>query len=281
MLDYRQMKSLGTRRLHHLLLDPQQVSDDGERRRLHGEQVVVVHVRAAAPHELGQAEQVLQVVARLAAAHRDLGADLLRAGRAQVEGVVGRGDVEHRLHRRLALVVGVEVHHLGGVAAAHRLAHVQVLEGLLHLSARHLEGHAPGARLQGKEEEEKFNGRSVACTASPKPEDVGLSTYVIILDKRHHSSGLWKEGRNGLSHGPRPTLEASSAQATQTHQASYQLVVAAVEVVSVPKTPLVAVHVADHAPPVLEVGLPYQGAVAEDPQAGLPRHDVLRLHSDR
>lgn len=190
------------------------MSDDGERRRLHGEQVVVVHVRAAAPHELGQAEQVLQVVARLAAAHRDLGTDLLRAGRAQVEGVVGRGDVEHRLHRRLALVVGVEVHHLGGVAAAHRLTHVQVLEGLLHLSARHLEGHAPGARLQGREEEEeKFNGGSAACTASPKPEDVGLSTYVIILDKRHHSSGLWvggwKEGRNGLSHGPRPTQQAS------------------------------------------------------------------------
>lgn len=178
------------------------MSDDGERRRLHGEQVVVVHVRAAAPHELGQAEQVLQVVARLAAAHRDLGADLLRAGRAQVEGVVGRGDVEHRLHRRLALVVGVEVHHLGGVATAHRLTHVQVLEGLLHLSARHLEGHTPGARLQGKEEEEeKFNGGSAACTASPKPEDGGLSTYVIILDKRHHSSGLCvgggKKGETG------------------------------------------------------------------------------------
>lgn len=157
MLDYRaQTDEKPRRRLRHRLLDPQQVSHDGQRRRLHGKQVVVVDVRAAAPHELGQAEQVLEVVARLAAAHGDLGADLLGAGRAQVERVVCRGDVEQRLHRRLALVVGVELHHLGGVAAAHRLAHVQVLERLLHLGASHLEGHAPGARLQGGETS-KFN----------------------------------------------------------------------------------------------------------------------------
>lgn len=136
---------------------PQQVSHDGQRRRLHGKQVVVVYVWAAAPHELGQAEQVLQVVARLAMAHGDLGADLLRTGRSQVEGVVGCGDVEQRLHRWLALVISMELHHLGGVAAAHRLTHVQVLEGLLHLRARHLEGHAPGARLQGKN---TFNGEA-------------------------------------------------------------------------------------------------------------------------
>lgn len=143
------MKSLSVV-LNHLV-GTQQVSHDSQRRCLHCKQVVVVDLRAAAPHELGQTEQVLQVVARLATAHSDLGADLLGAGRAQVERVVCRGDVKQRLHRWLALVVAsVEVHHPCGVAPAHRLTHVQVLEWLLHLSAGHLEGHTPGARLQGK-----------------------------------------------------------------------------------------------------------------------------------
>jgi len=61
--------------------------------------------------------------------------------------------------------------------------------------------------------------------------------------------------------------------------AAHQLVVPAVEVVSVPEASLVASDGADVAPPVLEVRLPHQRPVAEDPQAaGLPGDDVLRLH---
>lgn len=114
---------------------------------LNREEVMVFHVRAAAPHEFSQPEQILQVVARLPAAHGDLGANLIRAGRPQVEGVVGGSDVEQRLNRWLALPVGEEIHHFGAVAAADRLAHIEVLEGLLNLRTRHLERHTPCARL--------------------------------------------------------------------------------------------------------------------------------------
>jgi len=62
---------------------------------------------------------------------------------------------------------------------------------------------------------------------------------------------------------------------------SYQLVISTVEVISVPEAPLVALNVADLAPLELEVGLPHQRAVAEDPEAGLAGHDVLRLHVGR
>lgn len=67
-------------------------------------------------------------------------------------------------------------------------------------------------------------------------------------------------------------------QSKQTHSESYQLVVSAVEVVSVPEASLVALNVTDFAPLVLEVRLPHQRAVPEDPQAALPGHYVLRLH---
>lgn len=53
------------------------------------------------------------------------------------------------------------------------------------------------------------------------------------------------------------------------------------EVVSMPETPLVAFNVTDLAPLVLEVRLPYQRPVPEDPQAALPCDDVLRFHVDR
>ncbi len=53
------------------------------------------------------------------------------------------------------------------------------------------------------------------------------------------------------------------------------------EVVSVPETSLVALNVTDLAPLVLEVRLPHQRPVPEDPQAGLPGDDILRLHFDR
>lgn len=53
------------------------------------------------------------------------------------------------------------------------------------------------------------------------------------------------------------------------------------EVVSVPEASLVAFNVANQAPLELEVRLPHQRAVPKDPQAALPRDDVLRLHCDR
>jgi len=139
------------------LLGHQQVAHDRQRRRLDGEQVGVVYEGAALPHELGQPQEVLQVVARLAAAQGDLGANLLGAGWPQVQGVVLGGDVHQRRHGGPVLLAAAalreEVHGPGDVAAAHRLTHVQVLEGLLHLGAGHLEGHAPSARLQRQEEE--------------------------------------------------------------------------------------------------------------------------------
>lgn len=55
-------------------------------------------------------------------------------------------------------------------------------------------------------------------------------------------------------------------------------VVPTVEVISMPEPPLVALDVAHSAPLVLEVRLPHQRTVPEDPQAALPVHDVLRLH---
>lgn len=71
------------------------------------------------------------------------------------------------------------------------------------------------------------------------------------------------------------------SQSEFKHWKAYQLVVPAMEVVSVPETSLVAFNVADPASLELEVGLPHQWAVPEDPQAALPRQDVLRLHSDQ
>lgn len=111
---------------------------------------MVFHLRAAAPHELSQPEEILEVVARLPTAHGDLGADLIGAGRPQVERVGGSGDVEQRLNGWLALLLSVEIHHFGDVAATDRLAYVEVLEGLLNLRARHLEPHTPSGRLWEK-----------------------------------------------------------------------------------------------------------------------------------
>lgn len=50
------------------------------------------------------------------------------------------------------------------------------------------------------------------------------------------------------------------------------------EVISVPETPLVAFNVANLACFVLEIWLPHQRAVPEDPHGALPSDDVLRLH---
>ncbi|KAK0137599.1 hypothetical protein N1851_026193 [Merluccius polli] len=130
-------------------------NNQGQGGRLHGEEMLVVHVGAAALHELGQAEQVLDVEARGAPAGDDLRGDLAGRGGAQVDGVVRGGDV-HQGHQGVVprlLVPGGELHQLQDVTAAHRLPHVQVLQALLHLRVGHLVGHAPGAGL-GREEEE-------------------------------------------------------------------------------------------------------------------------------
>lgn len=123
---------------------------------LDGKQVVVFHVWAAAPHELCQAEQVLQVVARLPPAHCNLGTDLLWAGWSQVEWIVCGGDVHQRRNRRPGLLVWKEIHHLGDVATANRLTDIEVLEGLFHLGGRHLKRHAPRAGLRGNEVKKLF-----------------------------------------------------------------------------------------------------------------------------
>lgn len=50
------------------------------------------------------------------------------------------------------------------------------------------------------------------------------------------------------------------------------------EVVSVPEASLVALNVTNLAPLIFEVRLPHQRPVPENPQAGLPGDDILRLH---
>ena len=91
---------------------------------LDGEQMVVLHFGAVQPHEFGEPQQVLDVVAGLAAAHEDLGGDLLVAGRSQVERVVSSGNVDQREQRRLFVPVWDEFHSLGDVAPQHRLPHI-------------------------------------------------------------------------------------------------------------------------------------------------------------
>ena len=71
---------------------------------------------------------------------------------------------------------------------------------------------------------------------------------------------------------------SSCVSVSQTKSISYQVVIPAVEVVTVPETSLVASNVAHLAPLVLEVRLPHQRPVPEDPQAGLRGDDILRLH---
>lgn len=50
------------------------------------------------------------------------------------------------------------------------------------------------------------------------------------------------------------------------------------KVIPVPEASLVPLNITDFAPLVLEVWLPDQRAVAEDPQAGFSSDDVLRFH---
>lgn len=110
----------------------------------------VVDPGAALPHELGQTEQVLDVVARFSLAHQDLSSDLFYTRRTQVGRVVFCSDVNQSLDRGLALITRDELDHPGAVASSYGFTYVQVGEGLLDLGAGHLEGYAPGAGLQRK-----------------------------------------------------------------------------------------------------------------------------------
>lgn len=72
------------------------------------------------------------------------------------------------------------------------------------------------------------------------------STYIILLDERHHSSG--------------------------------HLIISTMKIVPMPEASLVPINIADLAPLVLEVWFPNQRAVPKDPQTGFSSDDVLRFH---
>lgn len=122
--------------------------------RLDGEEMLVLRIGTAAPHELRQADQVFRVVSRVAPAGGNLGGDLLVRGRAEVDGVVGRGDVDQGRQGALTLLLRGELHRLRHVTSQHDLPHVKVLEGLLDLGGSHLVGNSPCAGLWGKQVEE-------------------------------------------------------------------------------------------------------------------------------
>lgn len=130
-----------------LELDPSTVVENLYYSCLNGKKVLVVHLRTAEPHKLCEPEQVLGVVARVAAADGDLGGDLLVRRGAEVDGVVRGSDVDQSQQGVLARLSGDELHHLCGVAPQQNFSHVQILKGLFHLGAGHLVGNAPCARL--------------------------------------------------------------------------------------------------------------------------------------
>lgn len=178
------------------LLGRQQMCHDAQRCRLNREQVVVFHLRAALPHEFSQPQQILEVVTRLPPGYGDASSDLFGAGRPQIQWVVRGGDVQQRLNRWLVLPIGEEVDHLGDVAATDHLAYVEVFQGLLHLRARHLKCHAPRAGLQREVEKLTHGGHLWRTRRNGRP-----STYVIVFDQRHHSSGLYREKRSDVMSG--------------------------------------------------------------------------------
>lgn len=116
---------------------------------LDGEQVFVCNLWAVEPHELREAHQIFNVVARRAPADGDLGGDLPVRGRAEVDGVVCRSDVDQSQQGVLALLSGKELHRFHDVAARDDLPRVQVLQGAFDLGMCHLIGHAPRASLRG------------------------------------------------------------------------------------------------------------------------------------
>lgn len=89
-------------------------------------------------------------------------------------------------------------------------------------------------------------------------QDVRPSTYVIVFDQRHHSSGLRVRGkkRNHVMIGANEARQRCTI--TVEHTQTYQLIVPTMKVISVPEAPLVAFNVANLASFVLKIWLPHQ-----------------------
>lgn len=99
----------------------------------------------------------------------------------------------------------------------------------------------------------------------------GRNTYVIIFNERHNSSGL-QRGRGKNEH-LQITREDRNVSLTPHPQCSnhskkictYHFIISSMEIVPVPETSFVARDVSDLAFLVLEVWLPDQRAISEDP----------------
>lgn len=89
--------------------------------------MLVLHLGTVQSHELSQAKEILDVVARFTPADGDPGSDLSVRGGAEVNGVVGGSDVDEGQLLSLGLVPGGELHHLSDVPATDGLSRVQVL----------------------------------------------------------------------------------------------------------------------------------------------------------
>lgn len=171
-----------------------QTGQEGDEGLFDGEQVLVLHLRAEVAHEVHQPQEVLHVVARTAPRDDDLRRDVFFGGRAEVGGVLRRGDVDESLDGlpRL-LLLRVEADQLGVVASQHGFAHVQVLQrgGDLLLPA-HLVGDAPRARLQ--REDARSHPADVAPARGPQ-RGTGRPTHPAVLQQRHHPAGLRGESK--------------------------------------------------------------------------------------
>lgn len=137
-----------------LTFEPSTVVENLNYSCLDSKKVLVVHLRTAEPHELCEPEQVLGVVACVAAADGDLGSDLLVRRRAEIDGVVRGSDVDQSQQGVLACLFGDELHHLCGVAPQQNFSHVKILKGLFHLGPGHLVGNAPCTRLRFRDKSE-------------------------------------------------------------------------------------------------------------------------------
>lgn len=131
--------------------DPSTLTENVQKCRLDGEEVLILHLRTAESHELRQAEQVFDIVARVAAADGNLGSNLFVRGRTKVDGVVRSSDVDEGQQRTLAFLPRDELHRLCYVTPQHNLSHVQVLKGFFNLGGSDFIDHSPCARLPGKQ----------------------------------------------------------------------------------------------------------------------------------
>lgn len=119
------------------------------------EKVLVLHIGTVKPHEFHQPLQIFSVVTRVAAANGNLGCNLLVRGRAEVNGVVGGGDVDEGQQGVLIVLFGDELHHLCVVAPKHHLSDVQILERFFNLGFAHFIGNTPCASLGGERKKGK------------------------------------------------------------------------------------------------------------------------------